>query len=607
MASATTYVNRLRALQPDSNLIEDATLEIAIEQTVVNRNRLKELIDLESQMVDVLGEIALTQEQLKSQVKAYRNFLASHVLWVPSHSPVGRDVLKQLLADIRQTAVQVKSIPFVWLDSIAVFGLLIGLFLFGLRQRWVNARQALNQKIGRPRSDSVQHTFWALLLTVLQATALPLLLVALAHALRSSEDAIALDLSNSMVTSAQALWLILFWRVACDQHGIARAHFGWSPARCDQIYGMAKWALTRLWPLLILTVALVNFEEDSFNAVLSRLVYAGTNFVLGYKLIKTLRSNTIQTRRTPFVHKVWTSVVILLTLGPVLMVLAGYLLPAQMIFHSLIDTLSVVTVLTFTYFILLRWLLVTRRQLRFQQLIASQKDPEQSENEAALSYTANLSELSKTTTELLKTGTRLLGAIWLFYVWSPLLPALGGLHRFTLWSVSETVGDAQVVSDITLATLLMVILIGASTLYAARKLPSLLELLLRTYSAMAPGTRYAAVTILNYIIVGAGLIFLLSTLGLRWEKLQWLVAALSLGIGFGLQEIVANFISGLIILFERPIRVGDIVTVGESSRPGDTYPDSRHHHPGLGSQRTAGTQQGIRDRTPAELDLVRRD
>jgi potassium efflux system protein len=50
-----------------------------------------------------------------------------------------------------------------------------------------------------------------------------------------------------------------------------------------------------------------------------------------------------------------------------------------------------------------------------------------------------------------------------------------------------------------------------------------------------------------------------------WDKLQWLVAALSLGIGFGMQEIFANFISGLIILFERPVRIGDTVTIGALS------------------------------------------
>jgi len=53
-----------------------------------------------------------------------------------------------------------------------------------------------------------------------------------------------------------------------------------------------------------------------------------------------------------------------------------------------------------------------------------------------------------------------------------------------------------------------------------------------------------------------------STLGLSWSLVQLLVAALGVGIGFGLQEIVANLVSGLIILFERPVRSGDVVTVG---------------------------------------------
>ncbi len=59
--------------------------------------------------------------------------------------------------------------------------------------------------------------------------------------------------------------------------------------------------------------------------------------------------------------------------------------------------------------------------------------------------------------------------------------------------------------------------------------------------------------------------FGLGLLGMRWSQLQWLAAALSVGLGFGLQEIFANFVSGLILLFERPFRVGDVITIGASS------------------------------------------
>ncbi|EBX2782553.1 mechanosensitive channel MscK, partial [Salmonella enterica subsp. enterica serovar Hadar] len=62
-----------------------------------------------------------------------------------------------------------------------------------------------------------------------------------------------------------------------------------------------------------------------------------------------------------------------------------------------------------------------------------------------------------------------------------------------------------------------------------------------------------------------GIVSALSTLGVSWDKLQWLVAALSVGLGFGLQAIFSNFVSGLIILFERPVRIGDVVTIGNLS------------------------------------------
>jgi hypothetical protein len=82
---------------------------------------------------------------------------------------------------------------------------------------------------------------------------------------------------------------------------------------------------------------------------------------------------------------------------------------------------------------------------------------------------------------------------------------------------------------------------------------------------LAQGSAYATTTLLSYVIAGVGFVSTLSTLGVSWDKLQWLVAALSVGLGFGMQEIFANFISGIMILFERPVRIGDTITIGNLS------------------------------------------
>jgi potassium efflux system protein len=79
------------------------------------------------------------------------------------------------------------------------------------------------------------------------------------------------------------------------------------------------------------------------------------------------------------------------------------------------------------------------------------------------------------------------------------------------------------------------------------------------------GGSYAMTTLAQYVIILIGGLTAFGAMGMTWSKLQWFAAAISLGIGFGLQEIVSNFVSGLIVLFERPIRPGDVVTVGDIS------------------------------------------
>ncbi|MBF0214102.1 MAG: mechanosensitive ion channel, partial [Magnetococcales bacterium] len=76
------------------------------------------------------------------------------------------------------------------------------------------------------------------------------------------------------------------------------------------------------------------------------------------------------------------------------------------------------------------------------------------------------------------------------------------------------------------------------------------------------GVRYAILTMSRYIVVLIGLPAALSALHVDVGKIAWLAAAISVGIGFGLQEIVANFVSGIILLLERPVRVGDRISVG---------------------------------------------
>lgn len=75
------------------------------------------------------------------------------------------------------------------------------------------------------------------------------------------------------------------------------------------------------------------------------------------------------------------------------------------------------------------------------------------------------------------------------------------------------------------------------------------------------GARHAVELISCYAATLLGLIVACRMLGMTWSSVQWLAAAMTVGLGFGLQEIFANLVSGLIILFERPIRIGDMVTV----------------------------------------------
>jgi potassium efflux system protein len=232
--------------------------------------------------------------------------------------------------------------------------------------------------------------------------------------------------------------------------------------------------------------------------------------------------------------------------------------------------------------LLLRWTLVNQRRLAIEQAkqrrAAAQNEGNSGEDAAELPPSAvperDLAAINTQTRRLVEYSLAVASALAIWCAWVDVLPALNNING-KVWTTTVSVpittdlpgggkrivGSYDVCRDIKLADLLLVAIVLATTVIAAKNIPGLLEMAVLQHLPFDAGARYAIATVCRYLITVVGLLFGFGMLGIGWDKVQWLVAAMGLGLGFGLQEIFANFISGLIILFERPVRVKDVVTI----------------------------------------------
>jgi small-conductance mechanosensitive channel len=117
-------------------------------------------------------------------------------------------------------------------------------------------------------------------------------------------------------------------------------------------------------------------------------------------------------------------------------------------------------------------------------------------------------------------------------------------------------------SPVTLWAIIQLVVLVALLFYLSGKLRIWIVEQFLTRTRMELGARQATGSIIRYTIIAIGFIVILQTAGIDLTALNVLAGAVGIGVGFGLQNIVNNFISGLIILFERPIKVGDRIVVG---------------------------------------------
>jgi potassium efflux system protein len=352
----------------------------------------------------------------------------------------------------------------------------------------------------------------------------------------------------------------------CEQDGVARKHFQWNAQLCDRLKRETQWFLR--WLLPGLAVAAVLYRLHGTAPLMGRLAMLAITLWIAIHiaraLIRAVKANGKEILST--FNGRFQLTLALFFFAAAIGVVFGLRLSVIFVINTVLDTLQASIALAIGYSFLLHWLQIERRHLRFEELLqARETQSEQPLSELGIvdENKENLAELGEETRQLLNAAAVVVALSMLYFLWAPILPVFDAMSKVTLWTSTVMVEGQATVSRISLESVVFVTLMIGVTIYAARKLPALVELVLRSRLDVSAGTRYTVSTLLNYIILGVGILVALSKLGLDWSKLQWLVAALGVGIGFGLQEIVANFICGLIILFERPISVGDIITVGD--------------------------------------------
>jgi small-conductance mechanosensitive channel len=140
---------------------------------------------------------------------------------------------------------------------------------------------------------------------------------------------------------------------------------------------------------------------------------------------------------------------------------------------------------------------------------------------------------------------------------------MDSFNRFTDWVMKILnynilpIGEAK----ITLLSLIYVIIFSVVLFYVSRKIKDFLSNKFLSHTHLDAGAQQAIGTISRYLILFLGFLVILQTVGINLTTLNVLAGAVGIGVGFGLQNIASNFISGLIILLERPVKAGDRVEV----------------------------------------------
>ncbi|ALX93054.1 miniconductance mechanosensitive channel MscM [Serratia fonticola] len=579
--------------QDDGSPLTSAQQRIVDAQLRTQRELLNSLLSGCDTQILELTKLKVANTQLVDALNEIQDAAHRYLFWVPDVSPitlsyplnVAQDLTRVLSLD---TLTQLSGAFVMMVTSretlIPLFGaVLLVIFSISSRKHYHAFLARASSRVGKVTQDEFLLTLRTVFWSILVALPLPVLWAALGFGLQNAWPyPVAVAIGEGVTATLPVLWICMISAAFAHPQGLFIVHFGWpvkQVSRAMRYYQMSIWLIV---PLIMALITFDNLNDREFANTLGRLC-----FIL-LCLALALVTNSLKRAGIPLYldnkgsgeNLINTALWGLLLSAPLIAALAstvGYLTTAQKLLARLETSVAIWFLLLVIYHIIRRWMLIQRRRIAFDRAKQRRADilAQRAKGEEESTHTPNsiegaievdeteidLDAISAQSLRLVRSILTMVALVSLIVLWSEIHSAFGFLENIKLWDVNSTVNGIDIAQPITLGALLIAILVLIVTMQLVRNLPALLELAVLQHLDLTPGTGYAITTITKYLLLLFGAILSFSWIGIEWSKLQWVVTALSVGLGFGMQEIFSNFISGLIILFEKPIRIGDTVTI----------------------------------------------
>ncbi len=575
-------------LDPSVNEAErEAIKKEAANYYESQRKMLKAITDLHWDYSVKLANLDTTERQYVNTVQAYADFIDANILWVKSSLVFSLSDLRVSLfalgwllspANWHQVAIS------LWTDfkeGILAYlaALLIVVLLVVLHPKAHKAVEIISGRVRQVQTDSFLHTLKTLGLTLFLASTWPIVLFLVQWRLSSSafDDDFSQALASGFRALVPVVFMLGFLRHFSMPHGLAQEHLRMRHEPLSFFRRLLGWYFVLAIPVIFIVEVMQTQQtsEQWYNSA-GRLFFMFGLLAFALFLLILLRPTGALMK--PFLKQrhggwmerlcyVWYPLCFILPVVFAILADMGYFYAARQLSEKLVITIILILLAIMVRAMFVRWLMVAQRKLalleRRKREATEQEQQDQGESASAKESQqskakdeTSIFQISQQTRRLIDAITVFLpiGGIW--YVWKDVLPALGELAKIVLWKMS---GEEIV----TIGSLAMALFLAALTVIVTRNVPGLLEIIVLRRLPLDRGVRFAITTLFRYTLAVIGTILAFGKIGIGWSKVQWLVAAMTVGLGFGLQEIFANFVSGLIILFEQPIRVDDVVTIGE--------------------------------------------